>query len=153
MGRIVNAILVGTIHPEEKHPISRVLMRFYEPVVTWSLRWKWLVIGGAVATMAATWPVFRKLGTEFMPKLDEGMAGLRIVSRYSALDVFRGFIFVAEGESDAEWALRGHDPQPGPCHAPLCLPGRPGRGHVPTFPVRPQARAERVGRRAHGYSG
>ena len=36
--------------PEEKHPISRILMRLYEPVVAWSLRWKWLVIAGALAT-------------------------------------------------------------------------------------------------------
>ena len=27
-------------------PISRVLIRLYEPVCAWSLRWKWLVIGG-----------------------------------------------------------------------------------------------------------
>src|SRR6476660_2054671 len=40
LARAVNAVLVGTIHSEEKHPISRVLMRLYEPVVTWSLRWK-----------------------------------------------------------------------------------------------------------------
>ena len=42
--RVVNAVLVGKIHSEEKHPISRILMRLYEPVVAWSLRWKWLVI-------------------------------------------------------------------------------------------------------------
>ena len=33
LARIVNGVLVGTIHSEEKHPISRVLMRLYEPVV------------------------------------------------------------------------------------------------------------------------
>ena len=31
--RIVNAILVGTIHSEERHPISRPLMQLYQPVV------------------------------------------------------------------------------------------------------------------------
>ena len=31
--RAANAVLVGTIHSEEKHPISRVLIRLYEPVV------------------------------------------------------------------------------------------------------------------------
>src|ERR1035438_10047671 len=41
IGKAINAILVGKIHSEEKHPISRVLMRLYEPVVAWSLRWKW----------------------------------------------------------------------------------------------------------------
>ena len=53
LGGVVNAVLVGKIHSEEKHPISRVLMRLYEPVVAWSLRWKWLVIAGAVAMVAA----------------------------------------------------------------------------------------------------
>ena len=54
LARIVNAVLVGTIHSEEKHPISRILMRLYEPVVAWSLRWKWAVIFGAVALVALT---------------------------------------------------------------------------------------------------
>ena len=44
--RAANAVLVGKIHPEEKHPVSRFLIRIYEPVVPWSLRWKWAVIGG-----------------------------------------------------------------------------------------------------------
>lgn len=73
LARATNAVLVGTIHSEEKHPISRVLMRLYEPVVRWSLRWKWLVIAGAVALVAITVPVYQRLGSEFMPPLDEGV--------------------------------------------------------------------------------
>jgi len=73
IGGIVNGVLVGTIHSEEKHPISRVLMRLYHPVVAWSLRWKWAVIGGAVAMIALTVPVYQRLGSEFMPPLDEGV--------------------------------------------------------------------------------
>jgi copper/silver efflux system protein len=72
LARAVNAVLVGTIHSEDKHPISRVLMRLYEPVVAWSLRWKWMVIAGAVALVAVTVPVYQKLGSEFMPPLEEG---------------------------------------------------------------------------------
>jgi Cu(I)/Ag(I) efflux system membrane protein CusA/SilA len=72
IGKAINAILVGKIHSEEKHPISRVLMRLYEPVVAWSLRWKWLVIAGALGMIAATYPIYQKLGSEFMPPLDEG---------------------------------------------------------------------------------
>jgi copper/silver efflux system protein len=70
--RAANALLVGTIHPEEKHPISRVLIRLYEPVAVWSLRRKWIVIGAALALVIATVPVFLKLGAEFMPPLEEG---------------------------------------------------------------------------------
>ncbi|MGA2602494.1 MAG: efflux RND transporter permease subunit, partial [Bryobacteraceae bacterium] len=54
------------------HPISRVLIRLYEPVCAWSLRWKWTVIAAALAIVAVTVPVYRKLGSEFMPPLDEG---------------------------------------------------------------------------------
>jgi Cu(I)/Ag(I) efflux system membrane protein CusA/SilA len=70
--RIANAAIVGRIRSEESHLISRVLMRLYEPVVRWSLRWKWAVIGGAMALVAVTVPVFTHLGSEFMPPLAEG---------------------------------------------------------------------------------
>ncbi len=72
LASLVNGVLVGKIHSEEKHPLSRVLMAWYEPVVAWSLRWKWLVIAGAVGLVVATVPTYRKLGSEFMPPLDEG---------------------------------------------------------------------------------
>src|SRR5262249_49722418 len=64
--------LVGKIHSEETHPISRVLIRIYEPICAWSLRWKWLVLAGAVALVVATVPVCQRLGSEFMRPLDEG---------------------------------------------------------------------------------
>lgn len=70
--RFVNALLIGKIRSEEDHAISRWMMRAYEPVVRWTLRWKWLVISGAVATVALSIPVFQHLGSEFMPPLDEG---------------------------------------------------------------------------------
>ena len=72
LARIANGILVGTIHSEETHPISRVLIWAYEPICGWALRFKWLVLAGAVATVAVTVPVFERLGSEFMPPLDEG---------------------------------------------------------------------------------
>ena len=72
LARAANAVLVGKIHSEENHPISRILIRLYEPVCAWSLRWKWVVIAGAVALVFGTVPVFEKLGSEFMPPLDEG---------------------------------------------------------------------------------
>jgi Cu(I)/Ag(I) efflux system membrane protein CusA/SilA len=72
LASLVNGVLVGTIHSEDKHPISRMLMRVYEPVVRAALRWKWLIIAGALALVAVTVPVYLKLGSEFMPPLDEG---------------------------------------------------------------------------------
>ena len=72
ISKAVNAVLVGTIHSEENHPISRIMIRLYEPVCTWALRWKWAVIVAAIALSVATIPIFQKLGSEFMPPLDEG---------------------------------------------------------------------------------
>ena len=70
--RATNAVLVGKIHSEENHPISKILIRVYEPICAWALRWKWLVLAGATVMVAVTAPVFLKLGSEFMPPLDEG---------------------------------------------------------------------------------
>ncbi|MCL5745804.1 MAG: CusA/CzcA family heavy metal efflux RND transporter, partial [Acidobacteria bacterium] len=72
LARVTNAVLVGKIHSEESHPISKILIRLYEPICASSLRWKWFVIGGAVALVILTVPVFERLGSEFMPPLDEG---------------------------------------------------------------------------------
>ncbi len=58
LARVANAVLVGTIHPRRTHPISRILIRLYEPVCAWALRWKWVVIAGAVALVAFTVPVY-----------------------------------------------------------------------------------------------
>ena len=69
--RIANAVLVGRVREESRHPISRVLIRLYEPAAAWALRWRWTVIGTAVALVLITVPVFLNLGSEFMPPLDE----------------------------------------------------------------------------------
>src|SRR6202521_1145254 len=70
--RIVNAILIGEIKSEDRHPVSRQLIRVYEPVVRWTLRWKWHVMGAALALIILPVPVFFHLGSESMPPLDGG---------------------------------------------------------------------------------
>jgi Cu(I)/Ag(I) efflux system membrane protein CusA/SilA len=70
--RIANLLLVGEVKSEDRHPISRHLMRIYEPAVRWTLRWRGLVIGAALALLVVTIPVFYHLGSESMPPLDEG---------------------------------------------------------------------------------
>ncbi|MBE0656700.1 MAG: efflux RND transporter permease subunit [Bryobacteraceae bacterium] len=71
LARAANAVLIGKIHSEENHPISRILIRLYDPVCRWALRWKYAVIAGAIAMVALTVPIYQKLGSEFMPPLDE----------------------------------------------------------------------------------
>ncbi|HUS06191.1 MAG TPA: CusA/CzcA family heavy metal efflux RND transporter [Bryobacteraceae bacterium] len=73
LARAANAVLVGKIHSEENHPISRVLIRLYHPVAELSLRWKWVVILGAIALVVVTIPIYQRIGSEFMPPLDEGV--------------------------------------------------------------------------------
>jgi len=72
LAHVANALLVGRIHPEEKHPISKILIRLYQPLCVWTLRRKYFVIAGAITTVFLTIPVYQRLGSEFMPPLDEG---------------------------------------------------------------------------------
>lgn len=71
--RVANVVLIGEVKSEDRHPVSRRLIKVYEPVVRWTLRWKWLVIGAALTLMIVTIPVFYNLGSEPMPPLDEGV--------------------------------------------------------------------------------
>jgi Cu(I)/Ag(I) efflux system membrane protein CusA/SilA len=62
----------GRIIPERRNPINRVLIWLYRPIIGVVLRAPVLTVLLAVAMLAATiWPVSR-LGSEFMPTLNEG---------------------------------------------------------------------------------
>ncbi|GLH71148.1 cation transporter [Geothrix rubra] len=64
--------LVGTYHPEEKHPISVFLHRIYEPPCRFVLKHAKATVAGAALLVLVTVPVFMHLGSEFMPPLNEG---------------------------------------------------------------------------------
>jgi copper/silver efflux system protein len=62
----------GRIVPEHKNPVNRLLIWLYRPVIQVALRFKAATILVAVAILAVSlWPAMR-LGTEFMPNLNEG---------------------------------------------------------------------------------
>jgi Cu(I)/Ag(I) efflux system membrane protein CusA/SilA len=62
----------GHILPEEKNPVNRVLIALYRPVIAAVMRWKKTTIVVALAVMLVSlWPAM-KLGSEFMPTLNEG---------------------------------------------------------------------------------
>jgi copper/silver efflux system protein len=66
------AFIRGRIVPEAKNPINRVLVWLYRPIIRLVLKVPLLLVALAVAALAATaWPVSR-LGSEFMPDLNEG---------------------------------------------------------------------------------
>ncbi len=72
LARLASRIAVGTYHPEERHPISRAVARVYEPACRFVLRRPWTVILAALALVAVSLPLYVRLGSEFMPPLDEG---------------------------------------------------------------------------------
>ncbi len=72
LARVASTLLVGKYQPEDKHPVSRVLFRLYDPPCRWVLRHPKRVIGAAVLAVLAAIPVYLSLGSEFMPPLDEG---------------------------------------------------------------------------------
>ena len=62
----------GRIMPEARNPVNRVLIRLYRPIIAAVMRWKKLTIMLAVlALLASIYPASR-LGSEFMPTLNEG---------------------------------------------------------------------------------
>ncbi len=69
---LVNTVTVGRYYPEERHPVSRVLFALYEPVCRWVLRHRTTTLAVALLLMASTVPVYLRLGSEFMPPLNEG---------------------------------------------------------------------------------
>ena len=69
---IVNQVAVGKYYKEEKHPISRLLFRIYEPPARLVLRHPKTTIAIALILVATTVPVYLRLGSEFMPPLNEG---------------------------------------------------------------------------------
>jgi Cu(I)/Ag(I) efflux system membrane protein CusA/SilA len=69
---IANRVAVGKYYPEEKHPISRLLFWLYEPAVHLVLKHRVATVVVAIALVLTTIPVYLKLGSEFMPPLNEG---------------------------------------------------------------------------------
>lgn len=63
--------------------LVRGIKRFYQPVLVFSLRRRRIVIAGAVLSLIVTIPVFSRLGTEFVPELDEGTLSIRVTANPS----------------------------------------------------------------------
>jgi copper/silver efflux system protein len=71
-GSWFRAMLNAPARPEEDHPLIGPLIRWYDPVVRWSLRWGKPLIAGAAALVAISAFLFFHIGSEFMPPLQEG---------------------------------------------------------------------------------
>src|SRR5207245_1151225 len=58
--------------PEHRHPISRFLQRVYYPWVSALMKRRLLSIAIAVVAIGSAWFAYRRIGSEFMPPLNEG---------------------------------------------------------------------------------
>jgi Cu(I)/Ag(I) efflux system membrane protein CusA/SilA len=65
-------LIRGRIAPEQRNPINRLLMWLYRPLVSGALRVRWLIVILAILAVASSIPLYGKLGSEFMPPLNEG---------------------------------------------------------------------------------
>lgn len=72
VARLASAALVGTYRGEEEHPITRAVRRVYEPACRFTLRHPRGTVAAAVLIMAVSLPAYWRLGSEFMPPLNEG---------------------------------------------------------------------------------
>lgn len=62
----------GKIMPETKNPINRFFIWFYRPFIKTVLRFRWATIAVAGLVMIGTIYPLQRLGSEFMPPLNEG---------------------------------------------------------------------------------
>lgn len=69
---LISFLLKGKLRPEEKNPINKKLEKFYTPILTFCLKWRKTVLGVNIIALLIGVLMFTRLGSEFMPPLDEG---------------------------------------------------------------------------------
>src|SRR6184192_659714 len=70
---VLMALLIrGKIMPETKNPVNRVLIGVYQPLVNFVLRYRWFTLIAALVILVLTIFPYSRLGSEFMPPLNEG---------------------------------------------------------------------------------
>ena len=62
----------GKIMPESKNPVNRFLIWVYRPIIAAVMRWKKVTILLALLALGASYYPASRLGSEFMPTLNEG---------------------------------------------------------------------------------
>lgn len=69
---LMTLLIRGKITPEEKNPVNRFLIRTYQPIANFVLRYRWFTLGCALIVLLITIFPYKRLGSEFMPPLNEG---------------------------------------------------------------------------------
>jgi len=69
---LMGTFIRGRIRWEEENPVNRALLKVYRPVIGWVLgRRAWVLAGAALLLLLTVFP-WSRLGSEFMPPLNEG---------------------------------------------------------------------------------
>ncbi len=69
---LISFFLKGRLKPESANPITRTLEKIYTPVLKWCLKWRKTTIAVNIIALATGIIMMTRLGSEFMPPLDEG---------------------------------------------------------------------------------
>ena len=69
---LISFLLKGKLRPEEKNPINKKLESIYTPVLTFCLKWRKSVLAVNIIALLIGVFMYTRLGSEFMPPLDEG---------------------------------------------------------------------------------
>ncbi|HEX9195545.1 MAG TPA: efflux RND transporter permease subunit [Azonexus sp.] len=114
----------GQIRPEAENPVNRFLIRIYRPIIAGVMNWKKATIAAAVVVLAISIVPASRLGSEFMPTLNEGtlfympttLPGLSVTKAAELLQmqnkIIKSFPEVASVYGKAGRAQTATDPAP-----------------------------------------
>ncbi|MDN5874930.1 MAG: efflux RND transporter permease subunit, partial [Sinobacteraceae bacterium] len=69
---LMGYLVRGRIRREQANPVNRLVRTIYQPMLAWAMRMPWTVVAVAVLVLATALLPLSRLGTQFMPPLDEG---------------------------------------------------------------------------------
>lgn len=69
---LISFLLKGKLRPEHTNPINRKLESIYTPILTFCLKWRKSVLAINIVALLIGGIMYTRLGSEFMPPLDEG---------------------------------------------------------------------------------
>ncbi|MBS3824276.1 MAG: efflux RND transporter permease subunit, partial [Wenzhouxiangellaceae bacterium] len=69
---LIGYLVRGRITPEARNPVNRALIAVYRPVLALVLRHPFVTLAVTLAIVASTLVPYQRMGSEFMPELDEG---------------------------------------------------------------------------------
>ena len=69
---LISFLLKGKLRPENKNPINKKLESIYTPILIFCLKWRKTVLAINIVALLVGVLMFTRLGSEFMPPLEEG---------------------------------------------------------------------------------